>query len=134
LLSSPRDGELVDLIEPAHAERLLERLKGEADVIIIDSSPLTEVADALKWAGAADVVLVAVRIGLSRRDKLEELRRTLAQRGLDPAGFIVTTKERPRKSEYYGYAPDLRRLQSIASPGSSRLGKDAADLDAVEHG
>ena len=43
------------------------------------------------------MVLVAVRLGRSRRDKLEELRRTLAQRGVSPAGFVVTTRRRNRK-------------------------------------
>jgi capsular exopolysaccharide synthesis family protein len=135
LLSSVRDADLVDLIEPAHDERVLEELKEDADVIIIDSSPLTEVADALKWAGAADAILVTVRIGWSRRDKLEALRRTLGQRGLDPAGFVLTTKERPRKSEYYRRAaPDLRKLQAIVRPESSDLEGGAPGLNEVEHG
>ncbi|MDP9223018.1 MAG: AAA family ATPase, partial [Actinomycetota bacterium] len=135
LLSSAHDADLVDLIEPAHAERMLAQLKEDTDVIIIDSSPLTEVADALKWAGAADAVLVTVRIGWSRRDKLEALRRTLGQRGLDPAGFVVTTKKGPRKSVYYRRAaPDLRKLQAIAQPERSALEGGAVGLNEVEHG
>jgi capsular exopolysaccharide synthesis family protein len=134
LLASSRDADLVDLIEPAHAERMLEQLKEDADVIIIDSSPLTEVADALKWAGAADAVLVTIRIGWSRRDKLEALRRTLGQRGLDPAGFVVTTKERPRQSNYYRVGPVLRKLKAIARPERSDVEGGAPGLNEVEHG
>ena len=121
LLPSPRDAELIDLVEPAHAEWIIEELKHEVDVIIIDSSPLTEVADPLIWASSADTILVAVRIGRSRRDKLDELRRTLVRRGVDLAGIVLTTSEQARTRPYYGGGtPDLRRLQRMTPP--SRAG------------
>jgi capsular exopolysaccharide synthesis family protein len=134
LLSSWRDADLVDLIELVQVERTLEQLKNDADVIIIDSSPLTEVSDALKWAGAVDAILVTVRIGWSQPDKLEDLRRTLAQRRLDPAGFIVTTKERARKGEYYRVATDLQKVRTMASSGRTPVEGGEPDWDDVEHG
>jgi Mrp family chromosome partitioning ATPase len=93
---------------------VLEQLREHADVIIIDSPPLTEVGDALPLADVADMVLVAVRLGRSRRDKLDELRRALAQRGVSPAGFVVTTRRRNRKPTYgYGYQSVDRRRPSM---------------------
>ena len=108
LPSSPGEAYLVDLLEPRRVEHVLSELRLLADVIIIDSPPLTEVADALTLADAVDAVLVAVRLGVSRRDKLNELRRMLSQAGVAPAGFVVTTRRRSR-DYYYG-------SQEAASP------------------
>ena len=110
LLSNPEHAHLVDLLQRGRLEAVLEQLREYADVIIIDSPPLTEVGDALPLADVADMVLVAVRLGRSRRDKLDELRRALAQRGVSPAGFVVTTRRRNRKPAYgYGYQSADRR-------------------------
>jgi receptor protein-tyrosine kinase len=102
LLSNPEHAHLVDLLQRERLEKVLAQLREYADVIIIDSPPLTEVADALPLADVVDTILVAVRLGRSRRDKLDELRRALAQRGVSPAGFVVTTRRRSRRPTY-GY-------------------------------
>src|SRR6476659_5777571 len=78
LLSNPEHAHLVDMLQRDRLEAVLEQLREYADVIIIDSPPLTEVGDALPLADVADTVLVAVRLGRSRRDKLDELRRALS--------------------------------------------------------
>jgi capsular exopolysaccharide synthesis family protein len=101
LLASPQHAWMVDLLQRDRIERVLDRLKQYADVIIIDSPPIGEVADALALADAVDTVVVAVRLGHSRRDKLNELRRMLAQRGITPAGFVVTSRRRSRARGYY---------------------------------
>ena len=91
----------VDLLEPVRVEVLLDELKGEADVVVVDSSPLTEFADTFAFAEAADVVLVVVRLGHSRRDKLAELNRFLTQHRIIPSGFVVTGARR--------FHPSIRR-------------------------
>ena len=50
VLGSVEDANLVDLLEPDRIRRGLERLAREADVLVIDSPALTEVADALTLA------------------------------------------------------------------------------------
>ncbi len=110
LLASPEHAHLIDLLDPHRVERALSELRLSADVVIIDSPPLTEVADALTLADEADAVLVAVRLGRTRRDRLGELRRMLGQRGVSPAGFVVTTRRRSRGGGYYyGYGADERQ-------------------------
>jgi tyrosine-protein kinase len=135
LLSNSRDAEQIDVVEPVHAERIIEELKHEVDVIIIDSSPLTEVADPLIWASSADTILVAVRIGRSRRDKLDELQRTLARHGVDLAGIVLTTNDQARMRPYNGAAPNLRELQRPTprahTDGSSERRAASGDVDHV---
>jgi capsular exopolysaccharide synthesis family protein len=128
LLSSADSASLIDLLRPDRVDRMFTDLKELADVIVVDSPPLTEVSDALALADAADAVLVAIRLGRTRRDKLAELRRMLAQRGIAPAGFIVTTRRRSRGSGYYYQAQEpsragprrLRRLQPTMAGTRSR--------------
>jgi capsular exopolysaccharide synthesis family protein len=105
VLSTPEHGLLIDLLQTERVERVLADLQAEADVIVIDSPPMTEVADALILADAVEAVVVAVRIGHTGRPQLIQLRRMLAQRGISPAGFVVTTRRRSRRGGYYGTTP-----------------------------
>ena len=89
------------VVSIVRVEVLLDELKGEADVVVVDSSPLTEFADTFAFAEAADVVLVVVRLGHSRRDKLAELNRFLPQHRIIPSGFVVTGARR--------FHPSIRR-------------------------
>ena len=114
LLANPEHAHLVDLLQRDRLETVLEQLQDYADVIIIDSPPLTEVADALPLADVVDTILVTVRLGRSRRDKLDELRRALAQRGVSPAGFVVTSRRVVRRPAYgYEYQSVEGRSTSI---------------------
>src|SRR5581483_6138089 len=53
LLSSPEHMSVVDLLEHHRVEHVLAQLRLYADVVVIDSPPLTEVADALTLADEA---------------------------------------------------------------------------------
>jgi capsular exopolysaccharide synthesis family protein len=121
LLSNPQHAHLVDMLERHRIEAVLDQLHEYADVIVVDSPPLTEVADALTLADGVDTVLVTVRLGRSRRDKLDELRRSLAQRGVSPAGFVVTARRLARHTPYgYGYQGGPR-LQTAVEPAPDPL-------------
>lgn len=118
--ASPQHAQRVDLLEPRRVERALAQLRLQADVVVLDSPPLTEVADALTLADAVDAVLVCVRLGHSRRDKLIELRRMLAQQHVAPTGFVVITRRRSR-SYRYAYAPERgRRYEPVSRDERSR--------------
>ena len=83
-----------DLLEARRVEDVLAKLKREADVVIVDSPPATEFADAYALADAVDVVLVAIRLGHSREDEFNQLQRFLTQHQIKPAGFVVTSRVR----------------------------------------
>lgn len=133
LVATPEHGLLIDLLQSDRVDRVLAELRLEADVIVIDSPPLTEVADALILADAVEAVVVAVRLGRTGRNQLVQLRRMLAQRGITPAGFVVTIRGRPRRGAYYGYGYGgaAEKLETTstrrARPAALRRGADATE-------
>jgi Mrp family chromosome partitioning ATPase len=108
LLSNPVDAGLVDFLEPSRLQHVFAELKREADIVIVDSPGATEVADALAFANVADSVLIAVRLGHTPKDRLNELEAVLAQHKISPLGFVVTTRRRAdRYGKYAGTAPNI---------------------------
>jgi succinoglycan biosynthesis transport protein ExoP len=107
----------LDLLERRRIQSMLDRLRSEADVIVVDSPALTEFADAIALADAVDTVLVAVRLGHSRRDKLAEVERRLAQHRIIPAGFVVTVRGRSRREGLTG-GPEGRVESPIGVDGN----------------
>ena len=126
LLANAQHAQMIDMLRRDRVERVLERLSRQADIVIIDSPPIGEVADALTLADAVECVIVAIRLGHSRRDRLNELRRMLAQRGVTPAGFVVTSRRRARSRGYYTteavepQRPPRTSSRRSASTGSAR--------------
>jgi capsular exopolysaccharide synthesis family protein len=103
LLSQPELGAHVRLFDAAHLRRAVDELHESADVVIFDSPPLTEVAEALELAATVDAVVVAVRLGHTRRDQLAELREMLVRRGVSPVGLVVTTRDSAAPEGAYDY-------------------------------
>lgn len=118
VLASPDDAHLVDLLEPNRIVRGLERLKQRADVILIDSPALTEVADALSVADAVEAVIIVTRLGHTRREELSELRGMLSYRGIAPTGLIVTTRR--RRGSYYVTGKAERIVKPVPEPAPAR--------------
>jgi capsular exopolysaccharide synthesis family protein len=104
VLSSREQMHDLNILESDGVAKLLRRLEGAADVVVIDAPPIPEVAEALWLAAVAECVLLCVRIGHTRRDRLEQLRELLGRRGIAPLGFVMTTRERPAPEDSaYGY-------------------------------
>jgi Mrp family chromosome partitioning ATPase len=103
LLASEEQMHELHLFDTQRVKQLLERLAKESDVVVIDMPPLTEVAEAVAFADASETVVICVRIGHTRRDKLAELRELLARRGVVPLGFFVTSRRGAARSDKHGY-------------------------------
>ena len=91
-----------DLLEAARIRPAIARLEEAGDVIIIDSPPLTEFADAITLARTVDAVIIAVRFGRSRHDRYRELIELLRDREITPAGVVLTGHRRARKGLHDG--------------------------------
>jgi Mrp family chromosome partitioning ATPase len=124
LLSSAEHAYLARRLTTERVRAVLDALAPVCDVIVMDSPPLLEVAETVSVAEAAEAVVVAVRIGHTRRDRLHELQRMLALRRIDPVGFVVTLKRRARKTTayYYDVEPhgEVADLQELEAPRPKR--------------
>ena len=130
LLASEEQMHQLPLFEAERIRLVLDRLASESDVVVVDSPPLPEVAEAVALSDACEAVVVCVRIGHTRRDKLAELRELLGRRGVAPLGLFVTARRRGRRDKggyqsYPGELPSipgdylLSRPESLSSAESS---------------
>ena len=110
----------VRLFDGTRVRRAIDDLHHEADVVIFDSPPLPEVAEALELAAAVDAVVLAVRLGHTRRDRLYDLRDMLLRRGVSPIGFVVTTRASSPPESPYDYRGDVAAAPPAAASRPSR--------------
>ena len=117
------------LLDPA-ARKLIEDARALADYVIIDSPPLNEVVDAMPLARLADDVLIVVRLGKTRLQRISELGELLAENGVRPVGFAVVGVPRPeprRIPVLPGLDPEKEAPEEepLAVQGRRRLGLSA---------
>jgi polysaccharide biosynthesis transport protein len=117
LLAHREHGAQSLLMDSGRIRGLLDELRAVADVVVIDSPPLPEVAEALEMATVVDAVVVCVRLGNTRRDKLNQLREMLARRDISPVGFVVTTRKAAESEDSYeyGYSDEITPAGLIAT-------------------
>ena len=96
-------GWIAELFSIPAAQKMLDDARQLADFVIVDSPPLNEVVDSFPLALKADEVLLVVRIGRSRLDKIAQLAELLAENGIRPVGFAVVGTPRPSKRQYQYY-------------------------------
>jgi tyrosine-protein kinase len=97
------------------ARTLLERAKEQADFVLIDSPPLTEVIDGLALAEHADELLLVIRLGRSLQSRVIQLAELLAQHGIEPVGIaMVGVPLSESASDYYVTAPRPARRRALA--------------------
>jgi succinoglycan biosynthesis transport protein ExoP len=94
-------GWITDLFSIPAADAMVNDAKRLADYVVIDSPPLNEVIDALPLARQADDVLIVVRLGTTRLDRLNQLAELLAESEITPVGFTVVGGNQPGRSGYY---------------------------------
>jgi capsular exopolysaccharide synthesis family protein len=104
LLADYEGGWIAELFSLPAAEKLVDDARALADYVIIDSPPLNEVVDSLPLARRSDDVLIVVRLGSTRLDKIAQLGELLAENSIRPVGFAVVGVPRPTRGEYHYYA------------------------------
>lgn len=106
------DANLSELMSMPAARRLLDETRAMADCVIIDSPPLTEVADTLPVAQLVDDLLLVCRVGRSSLSQLARLADLLEQNGIAPRGFVlVGVAPSPEGSYYLEASGAARRLR-----------------------
>jgi Mrp family chromosome partitioning ATPase len=108
---------------------LLSEARSLADYVLIDTAPLGEVSDGLRIARHVDDILLVVRMGNTRRAKLEVTSELLGQLGSQPSGVVVIGGG-PKIVRGYAYRGPwmaeehrLPRADGYPRPASSRPAK-----------
>ncbi|HET7036113.1 MAG TPA: CpsD/CapB family tyrosine-protein kinase [Thermomicrobiaceae bacterium] len=79
-----------DLLSGEAGAWLLERLRQEADFVVLDAAPLPETADALALAARVDGVLLLVRSGTTKRATARRAKGALERVGAHIVGAVLT--------------------------------------------
>jgi capsular exopolysaccharide synthesis family protein len=103
LLADSDSGWIADLFSIPAAREMLDDARALADFVIVDSPPLIDVVDALPLARRCDDLVIVVRLGRTRLDRLSHLAELLAENDIVPAGFAVVGTKPPGKAEYSYY-------------------------------
>lgn len=92
-----------ELLGSGRMRRLLEQLDSICDLVIIDTSPLLAVSDALPLLESTSGTLLVVRLGVTQRRDLRHLRKLLdASEGLALGTVVTGASERGAyPNEYY---------------------------------
>ena len=81
----------------------LTKVSRAYDIVVLDTSPILSVVDALERAPQVDGLLVCVRLSKTTRDEAAAAREALGHLPGRPTGVVVTGY-RPGDESYYGYA------------------------------
>jgi tyrosine-protein kinase len=81
----------------------LSKVSKAYDMVVVDTSPILSVVDALELAPQVDGLLVCVRLSKTTRDEAKAAREALGHLPGRPTGVVVTGY-RPGDESYYGYA------------------------------
>lgn len=85
---------------------LLEKLKGEYDIIILDSAPLQAVTDAQILSTKADGTIIVVRADKTKRDSVIQAKELLQKVDANILGIVLNGVENIRKKYYYYYGTE----------------------------
>jgi polysaccharide biosynthesis transport protein len=117
LLADYEGGWITELFSIPAAEQMIQDARSLADVVVIDSPPISEVVDSLPLARRADDVLIVVRLGKTRLDQIAKLAELLAENEIKPVGFTVVGTPRPSRGQYHYYTG----AEGAPGTGSERM-------------
>jgi Mrp family chromosome partitioning ATPase len=85
-------------------KHLMDRLREEYDVILMDTPPILPVTDAIVASQLADGVILVVLAGRTRRGEVRHAREMLDEAHADTLGFVLNRVRRHRGDYYYSSA------------------------------
>lgn len=101
LPSGPIPHNPAELLDSQRMIQVLDALKKEADLVIVDSPPVLSVADATILASRVDGVLMVVDAGYTRRGVAKRAKETLQGIGANILGVVVNRAAVRSESDYY---------------------------------
>ncbi|MFV9506249.1 MAG: CpsD/CapB family tyrosine-protein kinase [Oscillochloridaceae bacterium umkhey_bin13] len=89
LTSGPLPPRPADLLGSRRMAALIERMRGEADIVLFDTPPAVAVTDAAALAPRVDGVLLVLHAGQTRRDRAREARLLLEKVKANIVGVVL---------------------------------------------
>jgi capsular exopolysaccharide synthesis family protein len=100
LTSGPLPPRPADLLGSKRMGALIERLRGEADIVLFDTPPVVAVTDAAVLAPRVDGVLLVLHAGHTRRDRAREARHILEKVKANIVGVVLNGAKQERGYAY----------------------------------
>jgi Mrp family chromosome partitioning ATPase len=107
VIPAGRPGNPRDLLAPDRLAPILEELRGEHDIVVIDSPPLDPMVDTRSWSAVADGVLMVIRARQSKHPAVERALRALSSATI--IGAVLTGADVPTERAYARYGRGTRR-------------------------
>lgn len=95
-----------EMLGSKNMEKLLEKLKEEFDIIILDTAPLQAVTDAQILSTKVDATILVVKSNVTNKDSLLQAKSLLEKVGANIIGTILNGVEEKRGKYYHYYGND----------------------------
>ena len=102
LPTGPMPPNPVEMLGSENNKKLLEKLKGKYDLIIMDCAPIIGLSDSLILAAMCDIKLITVSSKKTKMENLERVKKLFDQSNVKISGVIVNKAEVTGNS-YYSY-------------------------------
>ncbi len=103
LPSGPLPPNPADLLGSTRMDAIVDRLAGEADLVLFDTPPVLAVTDAALLSAKLDGVLMVIRAGSTRREDAERAKELLERLNVRIVGAVLTNATvDSRAGGYYG--------------------------------
>jgi capsular polysaccharide biosynthesis protein/Mrp family chromosome partitioning ATPase len=86
----------IDLFGNRAVARAFEQLRSAADVIVVSAPAVTDAAELIPFAKAADRVVIDVELGVTSQGRLDALMQTFDEQGAEISGFVLFIRGRGR--------------------------------------
>lgn len=103
MTSGPLPPNPAELLRSHRMSQVLEELKDEADIVLIDTPPALTVADASILGPRLNGVVLVGKIGSTRRDAIIQAQDTLVKTGGNIFGVVLNRASPARGGYYYNY-------------------------------
>jgi capsular exopolysaccharide synthesis family protein len=126
LPSGPLPPNPAELLGSKRMQELLDVLKQKADIVVIDSPPITVISDAVVLSTRMDGVILVFRAGRTRWESARNALNALKQVHARALGVVLNGSGRSTQDYYYRYRTDY----GVQRKNSEERKKDAAKQGA----
>jgi succinoglycan biosynthesis transport protein ExoP len=92
-----------EFVSSAALRGLLDTLRDRCDVLLMDTPPMLQVGDAIALTQHVDALVLVARLGVVRRQMVDEVKRTLEASPVAVLGVVITDAGADGASGGYGY-------------------------------